>query len=459
MIPKIGLLVFMLIAHCYGFPEEGDGQDPNLFEGDMRLSPIQRLLAETGDDVAKANVDGITFGSTKNINDLWLPERRVPFTITKELAANPEATLGIMRAIKEWESHTCLKFVERTTESSYIEFFNRCSGCWSFVGRTGGKQNICLSRGCLRIGTIVHEIGVKHNFRKYSNSKIDSLGTPYDYLSVMQYGKTAFGNGKVTLEPKQDVIQLGQRLGFTEIDAMQANLLYRCNGTTTRPSDLPPKNVLTGPNDCDFDKNFCHFVQDKTDDIDFQLNIGSTPSSNTGPDADHTTGRIGGYAYIEASYIPSKQVARLISKPFPASSMCMRFYYHMKATGRPMTMGTFNVYMGGQLVFNKRYGQGDQWNLADVDLKSDVPFNVTFEAITGSGYRGDISIDDVEFMNGACANHPSPAPPTKPPPVVPCVDSSGRDGKYCAQWKTAGLCNTAERDMRAFCPKTCSLCK
>ena len=75
-------------------------------------------------------------------------------------------------------------------------------------------------------------IAKKHNFKKHDNSEVDSLGTKYDYSSVMQYSKTAFGiNGSVTMDPKDPgVFQLGQRVGFTETDSVQANMLYRCNG-------------------------------------------------------------------------------------------------------------------------------------------------------------------------------------------------------------------------------------
>ena len=54
--------------------------------------------------------------------------------------------------------------------------------------------------------------------------------------------------------------------------------------------------LLLGQRKCDFDDGFsenCLLVQDENDDFDFTLRIGSTPSRYTGPDVDHTTGRMG----------------------------------------------------------------------------------------------------------------------------------------------------------------------
>ena len=63
-------------------------------------------------------------------------------------------------------------------------------------------------------------------------SQIDSLGVPYDYISVMHYSPTAFGiNGSTTIKAtNSSVIQLGQRIGLSPKDVTQADLLYRCNG-------------------------------------------------------------------------------------------------------------------------------------------------------------------------------------------------------------------------------------
>ena len=72
-----------------------------------------------------------------------------------------------------------------------------------------------------------------YNFKKQSASNIDSMNVPYDYESVMHYGKTAFGSGKITIETKdkskQDVI--GNRRGFSQLDIKQMHLLYKCSGS------------------------------------------------------------------------------------------------------------------------------------------------------------------------------------------------------------------------------------
>lgn len=73
-----------------------------------------------------------------------------------------------------------------------------------------------------------------YNFNKHSNSEVDSLGTPYDYYSMMQYDGTSFStNGNVTMVAKKsDIVQLGNEVGFTKIDSIQAKLLYQCNGNS-----------------------------------------------------------------------------------------------------------------------------------------------------------------------------------------------------------------------------------
>jgi len=71
----------------------------------------------------------------------------------------------------------------------------------------------------------------KTNFAKEPAKNIDSLGMPYDVCSMMHYGKDAFGAGRITIETKDKNKQdwIGQRDGFSEIDKIQINKMYKCN--------------------------------------------------------------------------------------------------------------------------------------------------------------------------------------------------------------------------------------
>lgn len=72
--------------------------------------------------------------------------------------------------------------------------------------------------------------GNQFNFQKYTTRTIDSLRTPYDFRSMMHYGSTAFGGGRMTIQTIDSRNQkfLGQRGGFSSIDIQQINKMYCC---------------------------------------------------------------------------------------------------------------------------------------------------------------------------------------------------------------------------------------
>ena len=132
--------------------------------------------------------------------------------------------------------------------------------CNSAVGRIGGLQEITTGRSCyVNEGNIIHEIGhtvgfwhehsrpdrdkyirieernvipgYLNNFQKISLQNVDSLGTPYDYHSIMHYRKYAFsrdGRPTISVLDSNFTGRLGQRVGLSAIDIKQANLLYGC---------------------------------------------------------------------------------------------------------------------------------------------------------------------------------------------------------------------------------------
>ena len=73
-------------------------------------------------------------------------------------------------------------------------------------------------------------VAMKFNFRKYSVSRIDSLGVPYDYGSVMHYGAASFSKDGRSITIHANGKKIGQRYGLSNSDKKQARKLYGCTG-------------------------------------------------------------------------------------------------------------------------------------------------------------------------------------------------------------------------------------
>ena len=62
-----------------------------------------------------------------------------------------------MKKIENQTGPNCIKFVERTNETYYVNIINK-TGCWSKVGNTYKAQDLSLGTGCRRQRTIMHEL-------------------------------------------------------------------------------------------------------------------------------------------------------------------------------------------------------------------------------------------------------------------------------------------------------------
>nr|AGM32350.1 zinc metalloproteinase [Coptotermes formosanus] len=188
------------------------------------------------------------------------PNRVVPFLIDDVF--NDEQRAQILLAVDEYHKKTSIRLREYNpqTDTDYVHITGEDSGCWSYVGRLGGRQqlNLALSTppyGCFPLGTIIHELlhalgfyhqqsaterddyvtilwenieeGKEHNFDKYDANLITNFGVSYDYGSIMHYGPYAFSkNGLKTIEPKDPNAEIGQNAGFSDKDLQKLEKMY-----------------------------------------------------------------------------------------------------------------------------------------------------------------------------------------------------------------------------------------
>uniref|UniRef100_W5NKB1 MAM domain containing glycosylphosphatidylinositol anchor 1 n=1 Tax=Lepisosteus oculatus TaxID=7918 RepID=W5NKB1_LEPOC len=176
---------------------------------------------------------------------------------------------------------------------------------------------------------------------------------------------------------------------------------------------------------CGFeDDRMCGFTQDQNDKFDWirQNNLTQNPkrSANTGPIKDRSNTDEGYYMYIEASS-PRVQGdnARLIS---PIYNIMFREGPQGRPPGEPgcplsflkhsacSLLGSLNVMLRGRSfggtgppvwsLSGKRLPDGNKpWGTPE---ESGAFSQVVFEGVRGSGFEGDIAIDDVSVTKGRC---------------------------------------------------------
>ncbi|XP_073334481.1 hatching enzyme 1.2-like [Pagrus major] len=182
----------------------------------------------------------------------------VPFSLSDYFYDTEKAS--IKAAMESFHKKTCVRFVPYHGQSDYLSIVSEL-GCWSSIGRDGGEQLVSLSvYGCLERGIIQHELlhalGFHHEHKRsdrdmyvkihwenipaahafnFHKADTNNLYTPYDYSSVMHYGRTNFASvfGADTITPiPDDSLPIGQRDEMSDIDILRINRLYECSEYT-----------------------------------------------------------------------------------------------------------------------------------------------------------------------------------------------------------------------------------
>ncbi|KAE8290962.1 MAM and LDL-receptor class A domain-containing protein 2 [Larimichthys crocea] len=205
------------------------------------------------------------------------------------------------------------------------------------------------------------------------------------------------------------------------------------------------------PMNCNFEKNLCGWEQLIQDSFDWTRTSGPTPSYQTGPDQDHTTGD-GFYMYIEGNSVTHGDSARLMSSACHYDGpLCLHFWYHMYGSASAMAL---NIYL---LKDNKSTklssvmnNYGPEWHPLAVDITVSGPFQIIVEGIRGSNAQSDVAIDDISIHFGSCSgrfpglNSGTELPPTSTE-ILPLHPVCNFDCSY-----DSGLCSWNQMVTDAF---------
>ena len=153
---------------------------------------------------------------------------------------------------------------------------------------------------------------------------------------------------------------------------------------------------------CVLENGWSNLANDVYDQHDWRTYSGSTPTSGTGPDVDHTTGNSAGkYLYIEPSVYCLNKLA-VVSTPCidltNGINPKLTLWYH--AYG--VDMGKFHVdlFNGSEAIMDIAApiegNQGNEWKKLEINLTPWVGHVVglRFREITGCKDKGDFAIDD-----------------------------------------------------------------
>ncbi|XP_063043818.1 low choriolytic enzyme-like [Engraulis encrasicolus] len=178
----------------------------------------------------------------------------VPYLISNQYSARERAV--IVKGLQSFSQSTCIRFVPKSHhQRDYVHIQSR-NGCWSFVGRRGGEQILSLRRGaCIYHMVVQHELlhalGFNHEQCRsdrdrhihiywqniyqgfaYAFHRINTnnLGTPYDYSSIMHYGRYAFSsNRQPTIVPYPNPnVAIGRSTQMSANDILRVKRLYGC---------------------------------------------------------------------------------------------------------------------------------------------------------------------------------------------------------------------------------------
>ncbi len=161
---------------------------------------------------------------------------------------------------------------------------------------------------------------------------------------------------------------------------------------------LCSSTVTSFPYSQSFENTFSGWNQASTDNFNWSLNSGSTPSSNTGPSSANAGSY---YIYMESSSPNNSNDRAILYGPCfnlsSANQASVTFKYHMYGASNMGSLSLEASLNGTSWtsIWNKSGNQGNSWQTATVDLSGYLGQTVQLRlnGITGTTWQGDMAVD------------------------------------------------------------------
>ena len=245
-----------------------------IFQGDIifeRVGPVDSQGQFASSQIDSASIDSVSVAYPQYLWPKVGNQYQIPYITT---AGSGDLT-NLNSAITQFNNtFSNIKFVARTTETDYVNFYfdpnNNSGQCEATVGRAGGQQSVGGAGGSSNpctVATILHEmghtIGLWHehsrpdrntyisvnyanlikgsisNFNQIFDNALES--TLFDYASIMEYPPFSFSrNGGPAIESVPAGIPLSNLTGYTASDIDGIERLYGSAPTAVTVTSNPP---------------------------------------------------------------------------------------------------------------------------------------------------------------------------------------------------------------------------
>ncbi|XP_027142006.1 meprin A subunit beta isoform X2 [Larimichthys crocea] len=400
---------------------------------DLDLAVINKGLDLFDGDIMQTKTR-VPRNAILNRKHLW--DNPVHYVLDDLLTMNAKGV--ILQAFEQFRLKSCIDFKPRMAEEYYLSITD-LKGCFSSVSRLyKDGQIVSIGERCDRLGIVEHEIlhalGLYHeqsrydrddyitimweninyeykgNFKKLSPSLTTTFNAPYDYMSVMHYGKNHFSsNSKNTIVTKLPEYQdrIGQRMEMSPTDVYKLNRLYNCNTS------------ISFMEHCNFSNaDICGMSYCKKGLAKGWTRMSFAPGK---PFTDHTNlHKMDGKSYFMHASTASGQEGdsfwletKRMNPTRKCHVQCLQFYYYH--SGSPSDQLNIwirefqdernsigNLHLMGQITGEPTY----QWQFHKVPLNASKSFQVVFEVRKGNKESsGGFSIDDINLSESECPHY------------------------------------------------------